>query len=165
MVSTFLPVPDYRESCEMLDSKILGKQRSEIKIILAGLTGVRFKKWQGEYALELPATRGYQNHSASRMWRGYEYQLAVLGQINCEVWNERYSHPLEEGQKGYDTWVDMVDWQKWIVDNDGTTEMPFWFGREDIHSSHRSVLLSKKFDWYSQFGWSEEPVYKYVWPV
>ena len=40
---------------------------------------------------------------------------------------------------------------------------PWWWGGE-VHASHRRVLLSKNFEWYSQFGWTEEPVYAYYWP-
>jgi hypothetical protein len=47
--------------------------------------------------------------------------------------------------------------------------MPDWFGREDIHKSHRLKLSWKQWDWYyDKFEDvtsepSEEP--EYVWPV
>lgn len=44
-------------------------------------------------------------------------------------------------------------------------EMPPWLGCEKFHSSHRAALLHKDRDWYSQFGWSEEPELNYVWPT
>lgn len=165
MVNTFAPVPDILESCEILDTQRLGKQRSEIKIILAALTGVRFKKWKGEYELELPAKRGYMNHSVTRMWRGHELMLAQFGLLNCEVWAERLGHEIKEGATGFDTWKDMEDWKLWLMKQGATWDMPEWWGREDVHSSHRSVLLSKDFEFYSQYGWNELPVYQYVWPV
>ena len=41
---------------------------------------------------------------------------------------------------------------------------------DEIASSHRIALLSKEYEWYSQFGWEEDPGYRpenyeYIWPV
>jgi hypothetical protein len=44
-------------------------------------------------------------------------------------------------------------------------KLPPWYGMEIYHSSHRKVLLSKDFGWYSQFGWKEKPNYEYWWPT
>ena len=153
-----------RESLEVLDTPRLGKQRSEIKIILAALTGVRFKISQDEWGIQLPEKRGYMNHSATRMWRGHEYQLAVFGQLNCEVWADRLDHDYLTG-KGWETNIDMSGWQNWLLSNNANLDLPDWWGREDVHASHRSVLLAKDPTFYGQYGWEEEPVYKYVWPV
>ena len=46
----------------------------------------------------------------------------------------------------------------------GKIVFPKWFGNKNFHSAHRQTLLSKDFEWYSQFGWKEEPKYEYVWP-
>jgi hypothetical protein len=40
----------------------------------------------------------------------------------------------------------------------------------EIASSHRLALLTKNYEWYSQFGWPEDAGkqpdgYEYVWPV
>lgn len=164
MVNTFVPVPIIEKSCEMLDSERLGKQRSEIKIILAALTGVRFKRAAGEYELILPEKRGYMNHSATRMWRGHELALAHFGYVNCRVWADRFGHNHRTG-KGADTLQDMDDWHTWLRDNGNEPDLPPWWGREDVHASHRSVLLFKDPEHYGQFGWTEEPKYEYVWPV
>ena len=165
MVNVFVPVADVKESCEILDPKRLGKQRSEIKIILAALTGVRFKQAQGEFGIELPEKRGYMNHSATRMWRGHELALARFGRINCEVWAEKMGHDTKEGSTGYDTWCDMVMWESHLLTKGERFDLPEWWGREDVHASHRSVLLSKDSDYYQQFGWKEPAIYEYVWPV
>jgi hypothetical protein len=164
LVNTFVPVASIEESCEILDTERLGKQRSEIKIILAALTGVRFKRAAGEHELYLPEKRGYMNHSATRMWRGHELALAQFGVTNCEVWASRFGHNLTTG-KGADTLADMRAWGDWLMDNGSDDDMPAWWGDEAVHRSHREVLLSKNFEYYSQFGWDEEPRYEYVWPV
>lgn len=53
---TFLPYPDLRASCVVLDDKRLGKQRVETSQILRALTWPRF---------------AWKNHPAVRMWRGF----------------------------------------------------------------------------------------------
>lgn len=164
MVNTFLPYPDFHRSCLALDTPRLGKQRSEIKIILAALTGVRFKQAAGEHGIELPERRGYMNHSATRMWRGHELSLASLGVVNCQTWMDRLGHDFHAG-KGADTLADMFSWAKWLIDNGSEDVKPEWFGRRDVHASHRSVLLFKDPVYYGRFGWTEEPKYEYVWPV
>lgn len=165
MVNTFLPVADFQESCEILDSARLGKQRSEIKILLAALTGIRFKQAKGEFELKLPEKRGYMNHSAARMWKGHEFQLAHLGHVNCLVWMKRFDHPIEPGATGWDTLCDMYAWKHYLFKQGADTTLPEWWGREDVHRSHREVLLFKDDEFYRQYGWTEEPKYEYVWPV
>jgi hypothetical protein len=44
-------------------------------------------------------------------------------------------------------------------------ELPAWFGLDAFHASHRSNLLRKDWDWYSQFGWSESNDLEYYWPT
>ena len=135
-------------------------------ILLAALTGVRFKIAQDEWGIELPEKRGYMNHSAARMWKGHEYKLAQFGALNCQVWGERFGYTFDPGQKGYETWKDMFGWQTHLwKDETNNFSLPDWWGREDVHASHRSVLLSKDYEYYSKFAWEEEPEYKYVWPV
>lgn len=163
MVNTFVPTTGFIESNEILDDARLGKQRSEVKIMLAGITGIRFKRAQGEHGITLPDTRGYQNHSATRMWREAPLGLALFGIYNCEVWADRFGHDLRTG-KGADTLADMKSWYDWLKDNGNTKTRPDWWGDERVHSTHRAVLLSKDFEYYSQFGWSEAPSPVYYWP-
>ena len=42
-------------------------------------------------------------------------------------------------------------------------DYPHWFGNEQFHSSHRANLLRKDYEYYSQFGWEENPESPYVW--
>lgn len=41
---------------------------------------------------------------------------------------------------------------------------PIWLD-DQFCSYHRSTLLYKNYEYYSQFGWSEEPKYEYLWPT
>ena len=40
---------------------------------------------------------------------------------------------------------------------------PYWLGNSDFHASHRSNLLRKDPEHYSQFGWTESDDLPYVW--
>jgi hypothetical protein len=57
---------------------------------------------------------------------------------------------------------------------EGHSENPSWLSNLDyfktIASSHRLALLSKEYEWYSQFKWPEDTgkrpeTYEYIWPV
>lgn len=75
-MQTFLPYTDFVECAKVLDYRRLGKQRVECLQILN--------------ALILPnAKRGWSNHPAVKMWRGYELNLAKYGLAICNEWIER----------------------------------------------------------------------------
>jgi len=38
-------------------------------------------------------------------------------------------------------------------------------GNKDFHASHRSKLLFKDPEWYSQWGWVEDDDMEYFWPT
>ncbi len=40
---------------------------------------------------------------------------------------------------------------------------PEWIGDERIHKSHRSNLLRKDYEFYSQYGWNEPTNIEYYW--
>lgn len=91
---------------------------------------------------------GWRNHPAVRMWRGHEDALRLYHDVMVREWirrgyvnnRQQYLPPLEA-----------------IV-------MPDWLGRGDFHASHRSQLLAKMPQHYTQFGWTEEPGLPYIWP-
>lgn len=160
MVNAFMPEPDLERSAQLLDTERLGKQRSEIKIMLAALTGVRFKRAAGEHGILLPENRGYQNHAATVMWRGHELKLASMGIITCVTWSDRFGHSLIDG-KGWETLSDMVDWKDWLEGNGAEDTYPDWWGGP-VHSRYRAHLLWKDLEnntnFYQDNGWSEAPV-------
>lgn len=146
-MQTFLPSPSYIESAQMLDYRRLGKQRVECKQILLALG-----KTQG----------GWVNHPATKMWRGYEYELASYGSAMCREWIKRgYRDSLS------------VDFELWRYILDGKASeagiprhpVPPWLGDERLHASHRSNLLRKDPKYYARFGWAEPDDMPYVWPV
>ena len=132
--------PTFVGSVRVLDNKRLGKQRVEAYQILRALAG---------------ETKGWVNHPATRMWRGYEEGLRLYLQKCIEEWVKRgfkntMTLPYPSGESP-----------------DPTPFLPPWWGRPEINASHRARLLDKDFDFYSQWGWSEQPAGPegYVWPV
>jgi Pyrimidine dimer DNA glycosylase len=138
-MQTFLPVPDFAESARILDDARLGKQRVEMYQIIRTIDGV---------------TQGWRNHPAVRMWRGYEPALLRYGLAVCDEWDRRghadsvraklAAHLREEGR---------------------AVHLPFWFGDDALHASHRSNLLRKDPEFYGRYGWTDPPDLPYVWPV
>jgi hypothetical protein len=58
--------------------------------------------------------------------------------------------------------------------NDANMFNPQWMRYRpqynEIAASHRLALLSKDYEWYSQFGWAEDTgvkpeTYEYIWPI
>ena len=131
-MQTFLPYEDYYESLKTLDPSRLGNQiYREARTLVNG---------------------GWENHPASKMWRGYEYSLCEYALEGLKVLRERgrpYPH-----------------WERWFKEKQrefSNTGKPPWVGNEEFHASHRSNLLRKDKEWYSQFGWTEPDDLPYVW--
>lgn len=135
-MQTFLPYNDFRKSAQVLDRQRLGKQRVETLQLLKALAG---------------ETKGWVNHPAAKMWRGYENALVIYGVAMCDEWISRgYKDTCRDkilAYRNYDTAV----------------VVPKWLGREDFHESHRSNLLRKNPEYYSKFGWTEPDDLEYVW--
>ena len=120
-MQTFLPYPDLKKSVQVLDSKRLGKQRTK--------------------------TKGWRNHPAVKMWKGYVNALKLYFNLCLEEWVSR----------GYKN-----NMKKEFIR--GKIVFPLWFGNPQFHSSHRSNLLRKNKKYYSKFSWKESPDLSYVWP-
>jgi hypothetical protein len=134
-MQTFLPYNDFIHSAQVLDYRRLGKQRVETFQVLNVL-------------LERTDTRGWRNHPVTRMWRGYEESLKLYQNITILEWIGR----------GYKNNMKMED-----VDANQLV-FPEWFGNTDFHRSHRSNLLRKNFNYYSEF-FDEPTDLESVWPV
>jgi hypothetical protein len=135
-MQTFLPYPDFVRSAACLDYRRLGKQRLEARTILNILSG-------------RTASKGWRNHPAVLMWRGFEdalkaYYNAVLAEWIARGYNNTMlPEPLPDGEPA----------------------KPWWFGQDKFHAAHRANLLRKDPIYYGQFGWEEDPGLEYWWPV
>lgn len=87
------------------------------------------------------------------MWRGYEAALISYGIAMCDEWIARGYKDTCRGKIGL------------FRLKYGTEDvLPPWWGRPDVHSSHRSNLLRKDPDFYGQYNWPDSPEAPYVWP-
>lgn len=136
-MQTFLPYADFVASARVLDRQRLGKQRVEAWQIMLALHG---------------QSKGWVNHPATRMWRGYEEALALYGDAMCFEWIRRgYRDSLLER------------FHPFITNN--APVFPAWFGNDELHLSHRSNLIRKMPDYYADI-WPDVPNdLPYVWPV
>jgi hypothetical protein len=159
-MQTFLPSRDFAETAAALDNKRLNKQALEAWQIM--MTNLKL-----DPAGNHREPRGWFNHPATKMWRGYEPTLYVYIEALTAEWLSR----------GY---------RSTILDKAGETlktafslclvktifAKPSWLEDEtrfaQIASSHRTALLVKNYEWYHQFGWPEDSgrvpdSYEYVW--
>lgn len=137
----FLPYPDFEESARVLDYRRLGKQRVECLQIFRCLNG-KESRWK--------------NHPAVLMWKGCAFQFSRYSLAICSEWIKR----------GFrDSCFAKIE--KELADYRASVSLtkPSWLGDDRLHSSHRAALLYKDYEWYSQFGWKEEPKIDYYWPV
>lgn len=119
-MQTFLPFMSFPDSAAVLDRARLGKQRVEAKQIIL--------------ALEDPSY-GWQNHPATKMWRGHKLALASYGLAICSEWRDR----------GY---VDSLWDFFWQRCHGQLHTPPAWLGDSEFHLSHQSNLLRKNPEWY-----------------
>jgi hypothetical protein len=137
-MQTFLPYSDFAESAKCLDYRRLGKQRVETLQLLNSITG----KTKG---------RGWTNHPCKHMWSENIAALVKYGLVICTEW-------LKRGYK--DTCYDKIA----AFGVEESPEMPWWFGNERLHVSHRSNLLRKDNTFYRQHWVDCLDDLPYIWP-
>lgn len=136
-MQSFLPYPEFDKSAKVLDYRRLGKMRVEAYQLLRAIQGV---------------TKGWRNHPAAVMWRGYEYALCQYGLAMCDEWISRgYNDTMRE------RFIDAMD-------NLEDTGMPPWLGDEDFHRSHQSNLIRKDPVFYTPLFPDVPDNLEYVWP-
>jgi hypothetical protein len=90
---------------------------------------------------------GWSHHPIVKMWTGFENAIKLYSNAMVNEWIRRgYRNSLE------------------IYELTGCKIVyPWWLGIEEFHASHRAALLAKDYEYYSKYGWTEEPVIRYVW--
>lgn len=147
-MQTFLPYSDFTASARVLDYRRLGKQRVETFQLLNAIRGV------DKYG-EPKEHKGWVNHPAAVMWRGYVPALALYGVAMCDEWIRRgYNDSLRP--KLRDIFL--------AEDDGGSTRNPWWLGDREFHRSHQSNLLRKDFEYYSEIFGDVPTDLPYVWP-
>lgn len=84
----------------------------------------------------------WYNHPACRMWRK-----------NIDCLKHYFNIMLEESIK---RGVKVKKYTKLPVNPD--FRYPIWLGFPKLHASHRGRLLHKKPEFYSKYGWQEQPI-------
>lgn len=162
-MQTFVPLFGSADTAHVLDRARLNKQALEGWQILMNLVQL---DPQGNHRV----SKGWSNHPAVKMWRGHEGALVSYILKMVLEWEKR-GYKSTIGQKTLQTYIQAVKLGRITRENH---LYPDWMrNREqfaDIASSHRKALLSKDYEWYSQFGWPEDSgrrpeSYDYIWPV
>ena len=141
-MQTFVPENSFSNSVRVLDRQRLGKQRVETLQIMNALAG---------------KSRGWTNHPATRMWRGYE--AALLEYQRCTV--------MEWKARGYKD----TCWEKTVAvfnenfSHQKCVKIPHWWGDNRVHDSHKSALVFKDPVWYNTIYPDVVGEYNYYWPV
>ncbi len=128
-----------RKSLQSLDNKRLGKQRVETYQIISAITQ--------RPKLDGTPYKGWLNHPCTIMWKKNVPALKLYLNLSIEEWIDR----------GFKNTMEFETISKEEI------KLPEWFGNERFHSSHRANLLKKEPDFYSKYGWSENPSDPYVW--
>lgn len=140
-MQTFVPEISFANSVRVLDRQRLGKQRVETLQIMKALAGL---------------SKGWVNHPATRMWRGYEAALLLYQAATCNEWcNRGYKDTCLD--KTYDVWHEHF--------TDASIQKPHWLGDNRVHDSHKSALVFKNPEWYSKYYPDVVGEYNYYWPV
>ena len=137
-MQTFLPDHSWFITARILDNKRLGKQRVESYQILKALRG---------------ESKGWVNHPATRMWRGYERSLILYTTVICDEWVRR----------GYKDTVRAKVTA--MLDDYQTYARPWWMDEPKLYLSHQSNLVRKDPDYYGLYFPRVPNDLPYYWPV
>ena len=135
-MQTLLPDASFEQTVTILDWKRLGKQRLEGMQIMKIITTPNY-------------VGAWAHHPAVKMWRGYENALKLYVNTMITEWKRRgYVNTM----LSYDlTGAEIL--------------FPTWLGDPRFHDSHKSNLLRKYAEYYSQFHWNVPDDLPYFWPV
>jgi len=160
-MQTFLPVPSFQETAQLLDRQRLNKQALEAWQIM--MTNLKLDP-EGNPR----APKGWRTHPAVLMWKGHDMALLEYIRAMVSEWTLRgyKSTILDKAEATMATAIDrgLVAYPH--------ADMPKWYKvprtLNAITKSHRIALLSKNYQWYSRWGWKEDTgtapeSYEYVW--
>jgi hypothetical protein len=161
-MQTFVPLTDSHEHiARVLDNKRLNKQALEGWQILMTLLEL---DPNGDHRVP----KGWVNHPAVKMWRGHEVALYRYIMAMVAEWKRR-GFKSTIGEKATATINKAVELGILLKESSNPNWMSHYETYKQIASSHRTALLSKEYEWYSQFEWPEDPgyrpeTYEYIWP-
>ncbi len=148
-MQTFLPYADPEASARALDVKRLGKQRVECLQVVRGLTVPGY---------------AWRRHPAVTMWQGCLEALGRYSLTCCEVWVEGGRQDTVATTLVADLAAAGVTEVRGQAELEATGAVPWWWGHELVHRSHRSALLRKDDAFYGPLFPGVEDDLAYVWP-
>ena len=131
----------------MLDDLRLGKQRVETLQILRALV------W--------PTYRGWKNHPATAMWRGFTDALVCYGVAICAEWERRGRADAVRCSLEQFSGTPRADEDELALRG----RMPPWLGTPSFHASHRAALVTKLPEHYRRYFPDADPSLPYEWPT
>jgi hypothetical protein len=140
-MQTFVPEASVVMSVRSLDPRRLGKQRVETLQIMRALAGL---------------SKGWVNHPAVKMWRGYESGLMYYQEETCKHWTEHWGYKDTCLNKTFSVFDEHFDAAR--------DELPHWWGVLMVHDSHKRALIYKSPEYYSEQWPDFEGEYNYYWP-
>lgn len=157
-MQTFLVEHSFADTMNILDYRRLGKQRVEAKQILKALGYYPHELMSSEeletYLRTPHEERPWRNHPAVRMWDGFPIMLAAYHNAAIREWTSR----------GYTNNMPLIDTAQ-MQNNGMNSDAPWWNSSSEFHKSHKSNLLRKDPEYYSQFGWDVPDDLPYMWPT
>jgi hypothetical protein len=159
-MQTFLIEPslDFSVTAKVLDNKRLNKQSLEAWQIM--LTNLNLDP-VGNFR----QSKGWVNHPAVKMWKGHEVVLFDYISAMTYEWVSRgYQTTIYDKAKA----TLSTARQKQLIAHDNYPDWMLNGLYEQVAKTHRIALLSKNYDWYSQFNWLEDSgvspeSYEYIW--
>lgn len=140
-MQTFLPYPSFADSMRVLDRQRLGKQRVETYQIMGALLN----------------NKGWTQHPATKMWKGYEWALLQYQKATVDEWLSRgYVDTC------YEKTLDLY-YSEASIHGD-IHAMPSWLGDESVHRSHQSNLMRKDPEFYGRYFGHVPDDLPYTWP-
>lgn len=101
--------------------------------------------------------RGWVNHPATKMWRGYERGLLEYQRAMVTEWTSRGYKDTCLGKT-----VDILSRSSVATE----LVLPLWLGDEEFHQAHRSNLLRKNPEHYRELFEEDLPDdLPYIWPT
>jgi len=146
-MQTFMPYEDFQKSASVLDKKRLFKQVVETRQILA-TNGVHVLKVNGE-----PYKHSHVHHPLHKIWKNYLDGLKFYHDVF--LFECLFVRHINTVMKPFYKFNSVT--QKDFI-------YPDLIGYEPFHRSMRSMLVKKKPDFYSQYGW-EILDENYIWEV
>lgn len=138
-MQTFLPFPSFKDSIKVIDNKRLWKQYLEAKQLISIIERKEYNE-----ANNIIEKIGYVNHPAVKMWIKHCNALKLYCNY-CLIEHCNRKHEKVDKEKLYRLKEKAI--------------FPWWIGNKFFHLTHKSRMLHKNLEFYSeQFNLGESEI-------